>query len=296
MMKNNRSSRISSWLQLMLILNSYRCTLAFVKSYKRSHYVSSSRRPMDSIELRKVQIRRSNSERISSTSSIGAINFEGSGSSEINISLPSGATQERSLEAFLRCEESDCILLGSDNFRATGSSGNSKLYQVTQPSIEWFGSRLVSTFTNRIERPAKQSKIMISIVEAQTQVLSGNNTGGGLMSRIMQRSTFTGGTVLTWQISGNNYVLKADIQLNLSVDVPRFLPLPPGFNTIGSQIVSSTCKSRIQQNVKHIKDAYTKWALQKDYASQNFMAIDLISKSDEKRRRIKQGTLDAYLF
>jgi hypothetical protein len=245
----------------------------------------------------------------SASASLNALKFDGTGTAEVTVSLPPGAPPERSLPAFLRSSDSDGLLLGSASYQKVSSQEGNLVWEVSQPPIEWFGTKLMSTFINRIDRPAEQNKIVVAIEEARTEIATSDDSGNraSLMSNIMGRSSFTGGTELTWQQGGetsNEWSLRADIRLDLAVNVPKFLPLPPGFNSIGSQIVGSTCKIRIQQNLQDIKDAYLKWGgddngksiAEEDDTSAKAPGLVEDSGLSLKQQRIKSGTLDAYLL
>ena len=52
----------------------------------------------------------------------------------------------------------------------------------------------------------------------------------------------------------------SDFELTLKVPLPRLLPLPLGFNRIGSAIVSRTCRQRVAANLDDLRDVYTAWA------------------------------------
>jgi len=96
------------------------------------------------------------------------------------------------------------------------------------------------------------------------------------LASAVKLSKFEGRNVITYSTTGYDeddaqegygYALDGTLNLTLTINLPSFLPLPPGFNTIGSKIVQSTCKGRLKQNLKEISDAYLKWrTLQHSYS------------------------------
>merc|ERR1711967_25054 len=106
------------------------------------------------------------------------------------------------------------------------------------------------------------SEVSISIIEARTEVISGDRDSvrGRAVSKLMQKASFTGRNALSWERSaGIGWILTARLTLTLVLPLPPFVPLPPGFNTIGSAIVQTTCRERATQNLLDVRDAYTTW-------------------------------------
>ena len=104
---------------------------------------------------------------------------------------------------------------------------------------------MIPIFINRIERGAtagsfgsqeqEEGRVITSIEEARTDV-----QGGGLGSALesaMKLSEFDGRTIVTWKEGKSSYHIEGDLVLNLTIKLPRILPLPPGFNAIGSKIL-----------------------------------------------------------
>jgi hypothetical protein len=140
----------------------------------------------------------------------------------------------------------------------------SSTWECRQGSIDWFGMTLIPIFINVIERSefegsSGEGTVVISIIDAKTQVENGGRFGNTLGSA-MKRSVFEGRNVIFWKDEGDSYTLEGNIELSLTINLPPFLPLPPGFNRIGSMIVERTCRERLRQNLRDVSDAYTRWA------------------------------------
>lgn len=122
---------------------------------------------------------------------------------------------------------------------------------------------LVPIFINRIEKDPSSQNVVISIIDATTDIQDGGRIGSTL-GKAMKRSEFEGRNAVAWkELNGGtdqSYALEGNLELTLTINLPRFLPLAPGFNTIGSKIVERTCKERLRQNLSDISDAYLVWA------------------------------------
>lgn len=168
--------------------------------------------------------------------------------------------QDKSLSYFLTTSASDTVLLGTTVYKQLeddASSTNGVLWECQQGSVEWFGMQVIPIFINRIEKNPTQ--VVVSIIDAQTRVENANRLGQSLAS-VMERSKFEGRNGVTWQeTDGENTTLEGNLELILEINLPRFLPIPPGFNRIGSKIVETTCKQRLRQNLRDIADAYAEW-------------------------------------
>lgn len=198
-----------------------------------------------------------------STSLAGTIRFVGRASATASgNAIPSNDDEgdNKSLSKFLSTNASNTILLGTDNTKLIGDA----VYECTQGSVAWFGLTLIPIFVNRIDRGTASSgsleegKVTTSIVEARTEVIGGGL--GNALASAMKRSEFEGRTIVSWKEGKSSYDIEADLELTLTIKLPRILPLPPGFNAIGSKIVERTCKERLKKNVLDIKAAYMEWA------------------------------------
>lgn len=226
-------------------------------------------------------------ERASSASSLfGTVRFVGN--ADARLDTPSIITtdqdEDRSLSNFMASSASDPVLLGSQK-TAEGaavsqrmrmdddSSGSGELWESRQASIEWFGLQLTPIFISRIEKNPASGNVVTSIIDAQTEVQQGGRLGNTLSS-VMKRSAFEGRNVVSWKEIGvddssadaaRKYTLEGNLKLTVTINLPPFLPLPPGFNAIGSKIVERTCHDRLGQILRDISDAYLIWATTPQY-------------------------------
>ena len=209
--------------------------------------------------------------RVSTSTSLGAtIRFVGNASARLNTPsiVVDDQAGDKSLPEFFTTSESDVILLGTRETRLLegGSGGDGELWECRQANVDWFGMQLTPIFTNRIEKNLSRGNVVSSIIDARTDVQQGGRLGNTLASA-MKRSVFEGRNVVSWSergdVSGDDalgYTLEGDLKLTLTINLPPLLPLPPGFNAIGSKIVERTCRQRLQQNLNDISDAYLVWA------------------------------------
>jgi hypothetical protein len=205
-----------------------------------------------------------------STSLAGTIRFTGKASASVSgdVILPNDGNEgnEKSLYKFLSSDASNKVLLGTDNTKliASSASGGDEVWECIQDSVAWFGLTLIPIFVNRIERGTAGSGsqeggiVTTSIEEARTEVQGGGL--GNALASAMKRSVFEGRTIVTWKEGKSEYHIEGDLELNLTIKLPRLLPLPPGFNAIGSKIVERTCRERLKQNLIDTKAAYMEWA------------------------------------
>ena len=200
------------------------------------------------------------------------VNFAGDSSSSVFIPHPAVPSTgqpnpSRTLTAYLRSTASDGLLLGTDNFSQRETD---RLYEAYQPEIDWFGLRLVPVFVNQIDRPGDTEEVVyVDIMEARTDIAGGRPPGNRAkaIADIMKRSEFTGRYELLWSEAasgrrGAGWSLNGDLTLVLSVPLPKLVPLPPGFNTIGSRIVRSTCRKRVEDQLQQLREGYIEWAEQ----------------------------------
>ena len=201
----------------------------------------------------------------SSTSLGGTIRFVGKASSSVSgdeILYKGDDENDKSLLKFLSSDASNKVLMGTENIcRLTSTADGEETWECTQTSVAWFGMTLVPIFVNKIERgSAEKGEITTTIVEARTEVEGGGI--GNALAKAMKRSVFEGRTIYSFKESGSTYDIDGDLELNLTIKLPSLLPLPPGFNTIGSKIVERTCRERLKVNIKELRDAYIEWAEQ----------------------------------
>ena len=203
------------------------------------------------------QRRRSSS---TTTTLFGKIRFNGSAVSRLDTTSIAIEDEDKSLSNFLTSSASDTVLLGTPNIaKLNDDEENGVLWECRQGNIDWFGLQLVPIFINRIQKDPSSRNVVISITDATTEVEKGGKIGNTLAS-VMKKSKFDGRTSITWAEENGATVMEGNLKLTLSIDLPSFLPLPPGFNAIGSRIIESTCKERLRQNLSGISDAYVIWA------------------------------------
>ena len=172
----------------------------------------------------------------------------------------------RTLTAYLRSTASDGLLLGTINYARREKD---QLYEAFQPEIDWFGLQLVPVFVNKIDRPEDTEEVVyVDIMEARTDIAGGRPPGNRAkaIADIMKRSEFTGRYELVWEKAsgrrGAGWSLNGDLTLVLSVPLPKLVPLPPGFNNVGSRIVRTTCRKRVEEQLQQLREGYIEWAEQ----------------------------------
>ena len=202
-----------------------------------------------------------------STSLAGTIRFVGKASTSVSgdaiLLSNNDEGNYKSLSNFLSSDASNKILLGTENIKLISSAAaGDAIYECTQGSVAWFGLTLIPIFINRIDRctsgSQEEGKVTTSIEEARTEVQGGGL--GNALASAMKRSVFEGRTIVSWKEGKSSYHIEGDLVLNLTIKLPRILPLPPGFNAIGSKIVERTCRERLKQNLVDIEAAYIEWA------------------------------------
>lgn len=202
----------------------------------------------------------------------GTIKFVGTANALLSIPPPIiTGDEDKSLSKFLSSPSSDTALLGRGTLTIMDGGGDSTgegglLWECRQASVRWFGMEVAPIFINRIDKNPSEKTVVVSIIDARTEVEQGGRLGNVLASA-MQRSTFSGRNAITWKEYASDTAggarscdLEGNLKLTLTITLPPFLPLPPGFNTIGSKIVERTCTERLRQNLSELSDAYLIWA------------------------------------
>lgn len=185
---------------------------------------------------------------------MATMNFNGESSSNLIVSLPAGASPSRSLPEWLKRSDSDAHLLGAKEFEPRSDG----LWDCIQPTIGWFGLKLSPVFTNQLDR--SHQRAVVTIVDARTDIISGR-IAGSVISTVMEKATFVGRNAVSCKDHDEGvWTLSSDFSLTLQVPFPPLVLLPPGFNTIGSRIVSSTCEKRVTENLEGLREAYLAWA------------------------------------
>mmetsp|Transcript_25445 Transcript_25445/g.61169 ORF Transcript_25445/g.61169 Transcript_25445/m.61169 type:complete len:254 (+) Transcript_25445:70-831(+) len=211
----------------------------------------------------------------------GTIRFVGNASARLEtppVTATGDRDDDRTLSKFIASSASNPVLLGAkedskgaisqcERIDSDDDESAGELWECKQAGVGWFGMTIVPIFVNRIEKNLPGGDLVISIIDAKTEVQSGGRVGNTLASA-MKRSKFEGRNAVAWKEQNDgstndgaqSYVLNGDLKLTLTITLPPFLPIPPGFNTIGSKIVERTCKERLQQNLRDISNAYLIWA------------------------------------
>lgn len=207
---------------------------------------------------------------------MAALNFDGQSSASIFVPIPPDISiSERTLPEWLlhSAVSSDRVLHGTDDYRLRKDG----MYDCVQPSVDWFGLELVPVFVNRIDRSESGAGgVTVRIVDARSEIRSGGGgPAGAVIQSVMKKSKFAGRYGISWRAAPqrsasrrDGWTLSADLALTLTVPLPGLLPLPPGFNSIGSSIVKSTCRKRVEQNLVDLRDAYVLWARQSEDSTQ----------------------------
>ena len=85
----------------------------------------------------------------------------------------------------------------------------------------------------RIEKNEDTGKVVVSIIEAQTEVENGGRLGDTL-ANTMKKSQFEGRNAVSWteqnaiddDTAMKGYNIEGSLQLTLTIDLPSFLPIP----------------------------------------------------------------------
>lgn len=195
------------------------------------------------------------------TGLFGALRF--AGDAEISADIPPGGA---SLGRFFASEAADPILVGVSNESSTyrrlesdGGDGTATTLECRQKSLtDFLGLTLTPIITSRITKSVDEGGLVVDILDARTEVSEGRI--GSTLRRLLERATFVGSNRVSWTEHGGGYRLVARMDLLITVDLPPLLPLPPGFNSLGSRIVRSQSRGRLQESVDDIARAYREWS------------------------------------
>mmetsp|Transcript_35656 Transcript_35656/g.86317 ORF Transcript_35656/g.86317 Transcript_35656/m.86317 type:complete len:326 (+) Transcript_35656:35-1012(+) len=228
----------------------------------------------------------------SSSSSSGlhaTLSFSGDASYTLEMK---DATVE-SVSEFLQSPRSDVYLLGTSNIakqedeEKTSDDSNKKskkddegqLWECKQPVVDFMGLKLQPVFINKVRRVAR-GHVVVSIEDARTDIMKASrNPANRALTSILKSSTFAGESVFTVQprvlnddedsiINGggetnslddddeSSCMLSIELRLTLLIPLPSYMPIPPGFNSLGSAIVRRTGKSRTKRLLQRLQAAY----------------------------------------
>jgi len=188
----------------------------------------------------------------------GTISWEGDSTGVLDIDVPL-----RSMQEFLQSPASDLYLLGTDTY----IKRNDGLWDCQQPVIDFFGLSVQPVFVNRLDRQPSPSTsgVTVSIVDARTDIVKNPHSPTNIaVSNLMSKTKFVGKSLISVKPSSSSSSsssgcqLECQLSLTLQIKLPKFMLLPPGFNTIGSAIVSRIGKSRTKQLLKEIEMAFSK--------------------------------------
>ena len=106
------------------------------------------------------------------------------------------------LSTFLVSSVSYSVILGTDrriinNNQSSEDSG--ALWECKQASVQWFGMSLIPIFINRIEKKTPHNNVIISIINARTEVDQAGRFGiGNTFASAIKRSEFEGRNAVSW--------------------------------------------------------------------------------------------------
>ena len=219
----------------------------------------------------------------------GTIKFVGNASARLSIPSPiiinnvdnsNDKENKKSLSNFLTTPASDTVLLGKTSIctriedgTSTNQGGGGELWECRQASVAFFGLQISPVFTNRLERSTNKNEVTITLLDSRSEVEGGRL--GNTLASVMKKSKFEGRNTITWQENYDallpqqeDFLLDGKLNLTLTITLPPFLPLPPGFNAIGSKIVERTCAERLKQNLNEVSDAYRLWTREEHHHHQ----------------------------
>lgn len=197
------------------------------------------------------QVRKNN--HVSSTRLAADLSFSGDSNALLEFDAPVTHVQEWLQNA----AASDMQLLGTSD--ATRLSKDPTLWECKQPRIDFMGLDLQPYFIHRVERRTGNI-VTVEVVDSRTDVLNPNNPANQVVGSLMARAKFSGASRIQARGKGQKCQLVVDLTLTLHVPLPPFVLLPPGFNSVGSSIVTRAGKGRTQKLVQDLKVAYCEWA------------------------------------
>eukprot|EP00980_Cylindrotheca_fusiformis_P004248 scaffold918_cov126-Cylindrotheca_fusiformis.AAC.27 len=208
-------------------------------------------RPLHVSSLTPIDSRNYRSSRNSSVLSASVLSFAGDTCATLELNAPLESVQE-----FLQSSHSDRYLLGTDVY----TKREDGLWDCHQPVIEFFGLSLRPVFVHRLDRESP-SQVSINIVDARTDIVKNpESRTNKAAASILEASSFVGEGVVSAKPGATSGAceLSVDLSLTLHIPLPRFMLIPPGFNSIGSAIVRRAGKSRTKELLKSLQRAYDK--------------------------------------
>ena len=199
------------------------------------------------------------------------VSFSGNG--EYALDIPRLPNLKKSLEEFLVDEESNALLVGSDDLIALPRGQH---WYSRQPSFAFFGLVMTPIFRVALRRQHMEDgsmEILVEVDESRVEAV-GQKTdqieGDGAedehwISSLLSKGSINGESDIRVQQTNQGWMMSLKSQLDFKMKVPKYLPLPPGFASIGSAIMKIQCQERAKQSLKQIRDAYLKWAQEESF-------------------------------
>jgi hypothetical protein len=190
------------------------------------------------------------------TSLAATLSFDGDSRASMSWNAPAESVQE-----FLQSPASDFDLMGTKDAKQQPSSN---LWDCRQPRIDFLGIDLVPILVNNVKR-APPDAVTVSIIEARTEIAGTPSPANRVVASLLEKSKFVGKSRVRARKEGRGSACTVSVDLNLKLEVPLppFMLLPPGFNSLGSAIIGQTGKTRTKQFLTSLKQAYEKWAAEK---------------------------------
>ncbi|KAL3936935.1 MAG: hypothetical protein SGBAC_007850 [Bacillariaceae sp.] len=178
--------------------------------------------------------------------------FVGDSTTTLELDAPMELVQE-----FLQSDSSNMYLLGTDdikchtNCQEAADDDENQLFECKQPILEFMGLKLQPIFQHKLHRNTP-NQVTASIEEgSKAEILQhSKHPAKRVISGLVNEATFVGESV------DQKCKLSIALSLTLQIPMPRFIPIPPGFNAIGSAIVRRTGRLRTQQLLERLKAAY----------------------------------------
>ncbi|CAJ1948901.1 unnamed protein product [Cylindrotheca closterium] len=188
-----------------------------------------------------------------------SVTFVGDSTTTLELDAPMELVQE-----FLQSDSSNVYLLGTDDIQCHDDHDESQqlLYECKQPIIEFMGLQLQPTFRHKLYRQPNQVTASIEEGSKAEIVTHSRHPAKRVISSLVHDATFVGESVVTVhpQEAQDHATQKCKLSINLSlslqIPMPRFIPIPPGFNALGGAIVRRAGRLRTQQLLERLKAAY----------------------------------------
>ena len=199
------------------------------------------------------------------------VSFSGNG--EFVLDIPRLPNLKKSLEEFLIDEDSNALLVGSDDLTALPRGQH---WYSRQPSFTFFGLVMTPIFRVALRRRHMEDGSMGILVEVdesrveavsqKTNVIEGDGKDDEhWISSLLSKGSINGESDIRVQTTDQGWIVSLKSQLDFKMKVPKYLPLPPGFASIGSAIMKIQCQERARQSLIQIRDAYLKWAEEESF-------------------------------